>query len=352
MAMRFKKLEMRSGSFAAACVGLVAVIGFLDYITGYEISFFMVYLIPILLAVWRVGTSFAVAISLLSVMTWLGTNLAAGLRYSDWFVPVWNSIMICTFYLVVVRIFVLHRELEKHVRQRTAALTQEMQERRRLEKELIEAGEREQRRIGHDLHDSLCQHLTGTALAGQVLGQRLKDKALPEAAAANRLVELVEEAIDLTRTLARGLHPSEMQVERFVDNFQELATGTSERFKISCKFECPQAILLHDASTITHLYRIAQEAISNAIRHGKARHINIGLDSADDETVLTVTDDGTGLHTNGRPSNGMGLRIMAYRASMIGGTFEIESLPHHGTRVTCTLPATAVTSAQTNVAKK
>jgi len=337
---------------ATACVGLVAVIGFFDYLTGYEISFFLLYLVPILLAVWRVGTSFAVAISVSSVITWLIANITAGLLYSNWFVPAWNSVMICTFYLVVVRIFVLHRELEKHVRQRTAALTLEMQERRRLEQELLEAGEREQRRIGHDLHDSLCQHLTGTALAGQVLGQRLKEKALPEATAANRLVELVEEAIDLTRTLVRGLHPSEMQAERFVDNFQELATGTSERFKISCKFECPRAILMHDASTITHLYRIAQEAISNAIRHGKAGHINIGLDSADGETVLTVTDDGTGLLKDAHPTNGMGLRIMAYRTSMIGGIFEIESLPHHGTRVTCTLPAATINSAGTDDAKK
>jgi glucose-6-phosphate-specific signal transduction histidine kinase len=353
MATRLKIFETWSKPIvAAACVGLVAFVGFFDYITGYEISFFMLYLLPILLAVWRVSTPFAVIISVLSVMVWLWSNITAGWQFSNWFVPVWNSMMVTSFYMAVIRIFVLHRELEKHVRQRTAALTQEMQERRRLEEELLEASEREQRRIGHDLHDSLCQHLTGTALAGQVLGQRLTDKSLPEAAAANQIVELVEEAIDLTRTLARGLHPAEMQSERFVDNFQELATGTSERFKISCKFECPQTILLHDASTITHLYRIAQEAISNSVRHGKARHINIGLDSADNETVLTVTDDGTGLRKKTQPSNGMGLRIMAYRASMIGGTFDIESLPDHGTRVTCTLPASAVTSAETNGAEK
>jgi signal transduction histidine kinase len=353
MAARLKKSETWSKPFlAATCVVLVAFIGFLDYITGYEISFFMLYLAPILLAVWRVSTPFAVIISVLSVMTWLWSNLAAGWSFSHWYVPVWNSMMVSLFYMVVLRIFVLHRELENHVRQRTAALTLEMQERRRLEKELLEAGEREQRRIGHDLHDSLCQHLTGTALAGQVLGQRLTEKFLPEASAANRIVELVEEAIDLTRTLARGLHPAEMQADRLADNFQELAASTSERFKISCKFECPQTILLHDASTVTHLYRITQEAISNAVRHGKARHINIGLDSADDETVLTVTDDGTGLRKNGRSTNGMGLRIMAYRASMIGATFEIESLPEHGTRVTCTLPEAAVTSTETNGAKK
>jgi signal transduction histidine kinase len=349
MIARLKRTQMWSKPFVAAiCIGLVAAIGFLDYITGYEISFFMVYLIPILLAVWRVNTSFAVAISALSVASVLGTNIAAGWRFSNWFVPVWNSMMVGIFYMVVVRVFILHRELEKHVRQRTAALTQEMQERRRLEKELLEAGEREQRRIGHDLHDSLCQHLTGTALAGQVLGKKLEDKSLPEAAAANHLVELVEEGIELTRTIARGLHPVVMQAERLEDNFQELAATTGERFNVSCKFECPQPVLLQDTAAVTHLYRIAQEAITNAVRHGKARHINICLDSANDETVLTITDDGTGLPENTRNNQGMGLRIMAYRASMIGAAFNIERLPVRGTRVTCTLP----TPPETHGAKK
>ena len=341
MATWVKRIEKWSRPLAvAACIGLVAVIGFLDYITGYEISFFMVYLIPILVAVWRVSTSFAVVISALSVTSVLGTNIAAGWHFSNWFVPVWNSIMVGVFYMAVVRVFVLHRELEEHVRQRTAALTQEMQERRRLEKELLAAGEREQRRIGHDLHDSLCQHLTGTALAGQVLGKKLEDKSLPEAAAANHLVELVEEGIELTRTIARGLHPVEMQAGNLADNFQELAVTASERFNVSCKFESPQPVLLQDASAVTHLYRLAQEAVTNAVRHGKARHVNICLDSADNETVLTVTDDGSGLPENARNNQGMGLRIMAYRASMIGAVFNIERLPSRGTRVTCTLPAT------------
>src|ERR1700683_5575559 len=105
----------------AFCIVLVIVIGFLDYITGYEISFFMIYLIPILLAVWRVSTSFAVAISVLSVISVLGTDIAAGWHFSNWFVPAWNSMMVGLFYMVVVRVFVLHRELEKHVHQRTAA---------------------------------------------------------------------------------------------------------------------------------------------------------------------------------------------------------------------------------------
>lgn len=339
-----KRIEMWSKPLVATvCIVLVAVIGFLDYITGYEISFYVFYLIPVLLAVWRVGVPFAVVVSVLSMMTWLGSNVAAGLRFSNWFVPVWNSVVAIVFYLLAVRLFTLHQKLEERVRQRTAALTQEMQERRRLEKELLEAGEREQRRIGHDLHDSLCQHLTGTALAGQVLGKKLADKSLPEAAAANHLVELVEEGIELTRTIARGLHPVEMQAGNLTDNFHELAVTASERFNVSCNFECPQPVLLQDASAITHLYRITQEAITNAVRHGKARYINICLDSEENETVLTVTDDGSGLPENARNNHGMGLRIMAYRASMIGAVFGIERLPSRGTRIICTLPANAET---------
>src|ERR1700734_905485 len=232
----FKRFEMWPKPFTVAtCIGLVAVVGFFDYITGYEISFFMVYLIPILLAVWRVSISFAIAISILSVMSVLGTNIAAGWHFSHWFVPIWNSIMIGLFYMAVVRVFVLHRELEKHVRQRTAALTQEMRERRRLEKELLEAGEREQRRIGHDLHDSLCQHLTGTALAGEVLGEKLAGKALAEEADARRVVTLIEEAITLARNLARGLAPVELEAEGLMAAFLELARTTTERFSIDCR---------------------------------------------------------------------------------------------------------------------
>jgi signal transduction histidine kinase len=272
-------------------------------------------------------------------MAWVSTNIAAGERYSSYFVPIWNATIMFVFYLVVLgllaKLRALQRELEERVRQRTAALTKEIQGRTRLQKELLEAAEQERRRIGRDLHDSLCQHLTGTAFAGHVLGQKLADKSPLESVEANRLVELIEEAIELTRKLARGMHPVEMQGGGFMDNFQELADTVSERFKISCQFECHQAAPLQDATVATHLLRIAQEAVSNAIRHGKARHINICLDSADNETVLTITDDGGGLPENARNGNGMGLRTMAYRADMIGATFNLERLPTQGTRVTC-----------------
>ena len=341
------------------CLGIVATVGFFDYLTGYETFFFIFYLFAVFLAVWFVSGSFGGIISALSVISWISTNIAAGEHYSSYFVPVWNALIMFVFYLVVVvllaRLRTMHRVLEERVRQRTALLTKEIQERMRLQKELLETSDRVQRQVGNDLHDGLGQHLTGTALAGQVLGQKLAGRSLPEAAEAERLVELIQEAIELARTLARSLHPIEIQTGRLVDNFQELAAGVSDRFKVSCQFECQPAAPLpnvNDANVATHLYRIAQEAITNAVRHGKARHINLRLDSTTNELVLTVTDDGIGLPENARNGDGLGLRIMAYRSNMIGATFNIERLsPLGGTRVTCTLAFNGVPGEKSHVTK-
>ncbi|MDB6017871.1 MAG: Integral rane sensor signal transduction histidine kinase [Pedosphaera sp.] len=336
-------------------VALVAIIGVVDWVTGFEISFFVFYLIPVALAVWFVGDLFGILVSILSVVVWVAGDVTAGAKYSRPFVPVWNGLIAVAFLLVVVGILTslrkLQKELEERVRQRTIALTNEMQERTRLEKELLGISEREQRRIGHDLHDSLCQHLTGTALAGQVLGDQLANQSLPEAAAANHLVELVEEAIDLTRTLARGLHPVELEGEGFMDGFRELAAGIRERFKISCRFECSDAMAIRAPVGAIHLYRIAQEAITNAVKHGKASEVIIHLDLKDNVITLTITDDGLGLPESARHSQGMGLRIMAYRASVIGASFDIARLPVRGTRVTCTLSAVNNLPANTHATK-
>jgi signal transduction histidine kinase len=183
-----------------------------------------------------------------------------------------------------------------------------------------------------------------------LLGQKLAEKSLPESASANRLVELVEEAIEMTRTLSRGLHPAVVQNGNLADHFRELAADTRERFKVACQFESPSTEPLPDAGVATHLYRIAQEAVANAVRHGKAAHINICLDSAGAERVLTITDDGTGLPENAGNGKGLGLRLMACRADLIGATFQIERLPAHGTRVICKLPG-AITPKENHATK-
>jgi len=130
----------------------------------------------------------------------------------------------------------------------------------------------------------------------------------------------------------------EMEADGLTNGFQELARNVSERFKVSCEFECRDSVPLHDSTRSMHLYRIAQEAITNAIKHGKAKFINVSLEKNRAGLLLTITDDGSGLPENARNGEGMGLRIMAYRAAMIGATFNIERLPDSGTRVTCKLP--------------
>jgi signal transduction histidine kinase len=252
------------------------------------------------------------------------------------------------FYFIVVWLLTnlraLHRDLEARVRQRTLALTREMAERQRLEEEILRVSEREQRRIGHDLHDSLCQHLTGTALAGQVLGERLAAKSLPEAADAGKVVELVEEGITLARNLARGLYPVEMEAEGLMAAFQELADNMTKGSRVRCVFVCDAPVLMHDDAAATHLYRIAQEAVRNAIQHGKPKRIGITLGERNGLITLTVEDDGAGLPETVQERGGLGIRIMAHRAAMIGGSFAIEPAPTVGTIVTCAIPKAPPTS--------
>jgi signal transduction histidine kinase len=343
MVQWLKRLEVQSkATLALLCIVNITVVGLVDYATGYETFFFIFYLVSVFVGAWFIGTSFGILMSALSVAAWVSANIAAGKPYVSYFVPVWNAMIMFVFYLVVVglvaRLRAFHRELEERVRRRTAALTKETQERLRLQNELLETSEREQQRIGCDLHDGLCQHLTGVALASHVLGEKLADKSLPETAEARRVVEHVERAIELTRSLSRSLHPIDLKTGGLMDNLQELAADINERFKVACRCEGRQIAPLHDEHTARHLYRIAQEAATNAVRHGKARNINIGFNYADSEIMLTVTDDGSGLPDHARKDGGMGLRIMAYRAEMIGATLNIERLPTHGTRVTCNLP--------------
>jgi signal transduction histidine kinase len=268
-------------------------------------------------------------------------DLIAGARYSSVFVLVWNGAISTAFYFAVVLILgklrQLYDQLEKRVRDRTAALLDQMQERARLEEEILRIREREQQRIGHDLHDSLCQHLTATALAGQVLSQQLTQSP-PQAEAANHIVRLIEEAIDLTRTLARGLYPAELKGDGLMDALRELAGIIRERFKIDCRLECDGEVPPLKNEEAIHMYRIAQEATTNAVRHSRASEIIIRLDTDHDLMTLTVSDNGIGLPETPAARSGIGLRIMAHRASLIGATFKAERLPERGTRVTCTLP--------------
>jgi len=208
-------------------------------------------------------------------------------------------------------------------------------ERKQLEQEILEISNREQQRIGQDLHDGLCQQLAGIELMCQVLEQKLAAKSRPEAERAGEIARHVRDAITHTRSLARGLSPVEFEANGFMSALQELAANVQKLFQVQCRFECPKPVLIRSNPAATHLYRIAQEAINNAIKHGKASRIVIALQYSGGEIVLSVTDDGSGFPAELKAAAGMGLRIMKYRAGMVGATLEFRRANGRGTVVSC-----------------
>lgn len=241
----------------------------------------------------------------------------------------------------------LNEELESRVEKRTLQLRQlneELQQqiaaRKRLEEEILEISEREQQRIGQDLHDDLGQQLAGAWMMSTVLERNLTSRAAPEAPTAGNISELLKKAVALTRSLARGLHPVAPEPGGLTAALRDLAARVNEMFHIDCRFKCASAVDVYDNTTATHLYRIAQEAVSNGIKHGHAKNVRIHLSSDAESTTLTVEDDGTGIGKLDPNHQGMGLRIMHYRVGMIGARISIEKQKGGGTCVTCTLPKT------------
>lgn len=212
-------------------------------------------------------------------------------------------------------------------------------ERKRLEKAILEISTREQRRIGQDLHDGLGQHLTGIAFMTKAQEQKLAEKSLPEALAAAKIVRLVNQAIDKTRELARGLAPVMSDAHGLMSSLQQCASEAREVFGASVRFQCERPVLVHDVTMATHLYHIVQEALNNAIKHGKAKHVLIILSQEEEQGTLTIKDDGAGIPDGcSERSSGMGLHIMHYRARMIGGSLEVGRAGVQGTVVNCIFP--------------
>jgi PAS domain S-box-containing protein len=210
-------------------------------------------------------------------------------------------------------------------------------ERRELEQQILHISEQERERIGQDLHDGICQQLAGIGLMCDVLGQTLAGRSRPGAEQAAVIAGKVREIIGQTRRLSRGLCPVVIESEGLMAALRELAESTEMMFKVKCRFRCDTPAHIQEHQVAVHLYRIAQEAVSNALRHGRAKRIEIVLASTPERLSLMVHDDGAGLPDDAHKRNGMGLRIMQYRAGMIGGTLVVQKSPKGGTTVACTV---------------
>jgi len=212
-------------------------------------------------------------------------------------------------------------------------------ERKRLQKAVLDIGDQEGRRIGQDLHDGLGQHLTGIAFMSKVLENQLRERQLPESPEATKIVELVNEAIKTTRELARGLLPIVSERFGLMEALRQITHDFSDVFRITCRFECPTPVELVDASAATQLCRLAREAISNAIKHGRATQVIVELDALEEGTgILTIRDNGAGFDRAAVDEAGRGLHIMRYRANMIGGKLDMDRGGRGDTAITCVFP--------------
>jgi PAS domain S-box-containing protein len=235
-----------------------------------------------------------------------------------------------------------HTELERMVLDRTAQLEaankelgQDITVRKDLEREILEIAAAEERRIGQDLHDGMGQELTGLSL----MAQNLVDthNSFPGAEIAAKIAEGLQRALKQVRSLSKGLIPVEVDAEGLMAALEDLATRINELKGITCTFECAAPVLIENNSKATHLYRIAQEAVTNSLKHSQAPNIKICLEGTDQLVTLKIQDDGVGIQESLADSKGMGLKIMAYRAELLNANLTFQSVKNQGTEVTCTL---------------
>lgn len=218
-------------------------------------------------------------------------------------------------------------------------ILRDITERKRLEAAVTAAAEDERGRIARDLHDSLGQQLGGALFLSDLLQRDLKKRTAPEGDRAAQVHSLVIEALNQTRELARGLYPVPTEPDGLMTALQNLADRVARDRKLECTFECNSVVLVPDPTIATHLYRIAQEAINNALKHSGSKRIEIQLSRHSGKIELSVRDFGSGLPLE-KPAAGLGMQTMRHRADTIGAQLNLLNAPEGGTLMTCSLHQT------------
>ncbi|MBF0493110.1 MAG: hypothetical protein HQM15_10065 [Deltaproteobacteria bacterium] len=223
-------------------------------------------------------------------------------------------------------------EKNNELLQSNKLLKAEIVERKKIEAEILEITQEEQRRFGSQLHDGLCQELTAILVFAKNLTQKMEKEKTLELAELKKISDMLLDAVDQARNTARGLYPGELEGTSLMRSLEELASST---LGTSCLFYCPEPILIEDNNVATHLYRITQEAISNAVEHGKAQNIEVSFTQNKGTLTLAIKDDGIGIINDRTFSKGIGLKIMKYRARILNASFEIKSNSPQGVILEC-----------------
>jgi len=321
----------------------VILVGLADLVTGAEISLAIFYFVPIAFTTWFAGRVPGLLTALLSAFTWLAADMGNAPIYAHPAIPFWNSAVRLGIFALMAwqlsSIRTLTGNLELAVRKKTALLTAEIQARKELENEVTELTNRQRRDIAYELHDGLCPQLGGIALKAKILQDTLADRDSTEAHRAGELVSLLKTANQHARLLARGLDPIAVELHGLISALRKLAGDTQELYRVGCIFRTDLESAPVSPSTALQLYRIAQEAIHNAVAHGRAGRIQLELLNGNTDLRLKITDDGKGFVPERGSTEGMGMRIMRFRAECVGAALRIESWPNLGTTVECRLAA-------------
>lgn len=318
----------------------ILVIGVIDTATGFKIRLLPFYAGPVFAVAWYCGRKAGLIAGALAGLTSL---------ISDWisadpdllgYIAIWEITRHMISCMAVAVIGSLLRTKSDMIAARIALLEHSQ----RLEREIVEISEEQQRRIGRDLHDGLCQSLAAMACSARSLRDDLEQiNAAKEADVAEDLADLLRDAVVQTRDLAHELVPAHLDQLGLTLALESLANSVSRLQGVDCTFESHGSMVHLNDQLAGDFYRIAQEAIANATRHGKAKRIAIDLAVAPGLTTLRIEDNGVGIdQTNGHEKQGLGLNLMRYRARQNGGDLHINTSPGAGTTVLCTARTDAV----------
>jgi signal transduction histidine kinase len=324
--------RQRRALIVAEALSLLGVIAVLDLMTSYRIRLLPFYAVPIFVLTWFCGRKWGIAAALLSAVVWWSVNWSTGDPDLHGAIAAWEVPRHVGFFLIVAVVSAALRTNSDIAAQRIALLEHS----HCLEREIVNISEAEQRRIGQDLHDGICQNLAALSCAATSLRNDLRELHLSaESKLADDLANRLRDTVVQTRELAHELVPAHVAEVGLTSALESLTQSVTQLQGVSCTFQAPNSVSDCDELTATHLYRVAQEAINNATKHGKASHIDVSLQATDQLMTLQVLDNGVGISES--KSNGMGLAIMRARARLNGGELQIEQPESGGTKICCSV---------------
>ncbi len=316
----------------------LALLGALDYFTGQGLSVSLFYSILVFVVAWFGERTFALFFAALCAASWWWANKDVHPYHGVWGYAWATTSRLVQFMFVAVGSSALRTRQESD-RQRIQALERAKD----LESEIARISEHEQRRIGQDLHDGICQVMAAIRCSASSVRDDLQAKGLPEAAATAEIAEMLGDAVREIRDLARGIFPVQMEAAGLAAVLDELVETTRRLHRAQVFFEMGGDVRIGSPEVAMHLYRIAQEALGNAVKYGGAGRIVVALSEMGGTLQLTVSDSGGGFRGRQDSKDGMGLKTMRYRAQLIGAQLNVSDSPA-GVTVNCLLPLAKTTA--------